>query len=139
MVWLRRHGGRPFSETDRLTLHLLHSSLQQLHISWMRNCNASELVTGDPTTMSGRASVVTRASNRLQGEADVGSRVLNLTPRQRQALRCLLEGQSEQSAARVMGVTRNTFHVHVKAIYREVGVRSRAELMSRLLQRDDCC
>lgn len=139
VIWLRRQGGRPFSETDRLTLHLLHSSLQQLHNSWMRNCNTSDPTTGDPTTMSGPASVVTGASNQVQGEAQVGSRVLNLTPRQRQALRCLLEGQSEQSAARVMGVTRNTFHVHVKAIYREVGVRSRAELMSTLLQRDDCC
>jgi DNA-binding CsgD family transcriptional regulator len=113
VIWLRGATGRTFCETDRLTLHLLHSSLTRLWVP-----------IGRSSQTNGTGTVDIRSS----------PRVLDLTVRQRQALRCLLDGLSEQAAARVMGVTRNTFHVHVKAIYREVGVRSRAELMATLLK-----
>lgn len=56
-----------------------------------------------------------------------------LPPRVARTLEHLLAGQSEKEVARTIGVTRETVHQYVKEIYKHFGVRSRAELLARVL------
>jgi DNA-binding CsgD family transcriptional regulator len=58
-----------------------------------------------------------------------------LTPRQRETLLCLLEGDSEKMVAARLGLSSSTVHEYVKAIYRHFRVSSRAELMAYFLCR----
>jgi DNA-binding CsgD family transcriptional regulator len=58
-----------------------------------------------------------------------------LPPRVRQTLSCLLEGDGEKQAAARMGLSRETVHQYVKALYRHYQVESRAELLARVLRR----
>lgn len=53
-----------------------------------------------------------------------------LSPRERETLDLLLTGQPEKLIAASMGLSIHTTHDHVKAVYRKLGVRSRAELMA---------
>jgi DNA-binding CsgD family transcriptional regulator len=56
-----------------------------------------------------------------------------LTPRQRECFQCLLAGKSEKRIASDLRLSPHTVHVHVKAIYRQAGVSTRAELMAKFL------
>jgi DNA-binding NarL/FixJ family response regulator len=58
-----------------------------------------------------------------------------LSPRLRQALECLLEGDSEKQAALRLGVAPRTLHEYVIAVYRHFGVASRGELLAFFLRR----
>lgn len=60
---------------------------------------------------------------------------LKLSPRLRQTLACLLEGDSEKQVADRLGLSHNTTHQYVTALYRHFGVGSRAQLMSHVLKR----
>lgn len=57
--------------------------------------------------------------------------VAHLSPRLRDVLSCLLEGDTEKQAARRLGISRHTVSNHVQRLYRHFDVRSRAELMGR--------
>lgn len=65
------------------------------------------------------------------GEPGVGA----LSPRQRDVLDALLEGDSEKQAAARLGISPTTVHEHVAALYRHFGVASRGELMARFVGR----
>jgi DNA-binding NarL/FixJ family response regulator len=54
-----------------------------------------------------------------------------LSPREQEALGVLLTGAPEKQVAVRLGVSRHTAHEYVKALYRKLGVRSRAQLMAR--------
>ena len=58
-----------------------------------------------------------------------------LPPRVRETLQYLLEGDGEKQAAARMGLSRETVHQYVKALYRHYRVESRAELLARVLRR----
>ena len=53
-----------------------------------------------------------------------------LSPRQQQVLSCLVRGDSEKQAARELGLSPQTVHDYVKALYSRVGVHSRGELLA---------
>jgi DNA-binding NarL/FixJ family response regulator len=57
-----------------------------------------------------------------------------LSPRLRQTLVCLLDGSSEKEAAARLGLSPTTLHQYVTALYRHFGVRSRAQLLARVLR-----
>jgi DNA-binding CsgD family transcriptional regulator len=57
-----------------------------------------------------------------------------LTPRLRQVLDCLLEGDGEKQVASRLGLTPQTINQYVKAVYRHFRVNSRAELMARWIR-----
>jgi DNA-binding NarL/FixJ family response regulator len=57
----------------------------------------------------------------------------HITPRQRDVLDQLLLGQSSKQIARVLHVAEGTVKIHLAAIYRALGVRTRAEAISRLM------
>jgi DNA-binding CsgD family transcriptional regulator len=56
--------------------------------------------------------------------------ISRLSPRQREVLARLLEGDSEQQIAQRLGLTRDTAHQYIKAVYRRLNVNTRAELMA---------
>ncbi len=56
-----------------------------------------------------------------------------LAPRLRDTLNQLLTGASEKEIAVHLGISAHTVHDYVKAIHRELGVRSRGELLSRFI------
>jgi DNA-binding NarL/FixJ family response regulator len=57
-----------------------------------------------------------------------------LSPRLRQVLECLLEGDSEKHVAVRLGLSPLTVNQYVKAVYRHFRVNSRAELMARWIR-----
>ena len=61
--------------------------------------------------------------------------LLTLTPRLRQTLNCLLDGDTEKQAALRLGFSRATVHEYVKTLYQRFGVASRAELLAHFLRR----
>jgi DNA-binding NarL/FixJ family response regulator len=58
----------------------------------------------------------------------------DLSPRLRQTLQRLLEGDSEKQIAIHLGLSRNTVHVYVKSLYKRFAVQSRAELLARFVR-----
>jgi DNA-binding CsgD family transcriptional regulator len=58
-----------------------------------------------------------------------------LTPRLRQTLACLLEGDSEKQVALRLRLSIPTVHQYVTALYRYFGVSTRAELLARFVRR----
>lgn len=60
---------------------------------------------------------------------------VRLSPRERETLELLLTGAPQKQIADRMGVTTHTAHDYVKALYKKLGVNSRAELMARALGR----
>ena len=56
-----------------------------------------------------------------------GADALGLTPRECQALACLLDGRSNRQIARLLGISEKTAGVHVSNVIRKLGVRTRAE------------
>lgn len=59
----------------------------------------------------------------------------DLSPRLRQVLRCLLEGDSDKQIARRLGISGYTVNQYTKTLYRHFGVQGRAELLSLWLRR----
>jgi DNA-binding CsgD family transcriptional regulator len=58
-----------------------------------------------------------------------------LSPRLRQTLACLLEGDSEKQVAARLSLSRPTTHQYVTALYRYFGVQSRAQLLAHAFKR----
>jgi DNA-binding NarL/FixJ family response regulator len=58
-----------------------------------------------------------------------------LSPRLRQTLACLLEGDSEKQVASHLGLSQATTHQYVTALYCQFGVQSRAQLMAHPMKR----
>jgi DNA-binding NarL/FixJ family response regulator len=59
--------------------------------------------------------------------------VENLTGRQREVLDELLLGRSSKEIARSLGVAEGTIKIHLAAIYRALGVRTRSEAFSKMM------
>jgi DNA-binding CsgD family transcriptional regulator len=59
----------------------------------------------------------------------------DLSPRLRQTLACLVEGDSEQQLAARLGVSHATGHQYVTALYRRFGVNSRGQLLAHVVRR----
>jgi DNA-binding CsgD family transcriptional regulator len=59
-----------------------------------------------------------------------------LSPRLRQTLTCLVEGDSEKQVAARLGLSPTTVHEYVTALYRRFGVQSRGQLLAHVLRRD---
>lgn len=59
----------------------------------------------------------------------------NLSPRARETLTCLLEGDGSKQIARQLKISPETVNQYVNAIYRHFGVSSRAELLALWIRR----
>jgi DNA-binding NarL/FixJ family response regulator len=58
-----------------------------------------------------------------------------LSPRLRQTLACLVEGDDEKRVAARLGLSQATVHQYVTTLYRRFGVRSRAQLLAQVMRR----
>lgn len=56
----------------------------------------------------------------------------NMTPRQRDVLEELLKGRASKEIARSLAIAEGTVKIHLAAIYRTLGVRTRAEAIAKL-------
>ncbi|MFZ2031181.1 MAG: response regulator transcription factor [Vitreimonas sp.] len=65
-----------------------------------------------------------RSSEVLEGE--------KLTSRQKEVLAELLQGRASKEIARTLDIAEGTVKIHLAAIYRALGVRTRAEAIARL-------
>lgn len=53
-----------------------------------------------------------------------------LTPAQLRVMTCILAGHSEKETGRKLGISHHTVHNHIREIYCQMKVQSRAELLS---------
>jgi DNA-binding CsgD family transcriptional regulator len=58
-----------------------------------------------------------------------------LSPRLRQVLRCILEGDGDKQIAARLTISAHTVNQYIKLIFQHFGVQSRAELMARWVRR----
>lgn len=63
--------------------------------------------------------------------------VVALTPAQQRVFNLLVEGMIEKQIARELDISPHTVHNHIRAIYRAFGVHTRAELLVRVLPRQN--
>jgi DNA-binding CsgD family transcriptional regulator len=71
----------------------------------------------------------------LIGEPPFGAaRLHQLSPRLRQTLACLLEGDGEKQVAIRLHLSVPTVHQYVTTLYRTFGVNSRAELLAHFIR-----
>ena len=69
------------------------------------------------------------APQRPPATIDAGDK---LTLRQREVLNELLKGQASKEIARSLDIAEGTVKIHLAAIYRALGVRTRAEAIAKL-------
>ncbi|MGQ0532236.1 MAG: response regulator [Caulobacteraceae bacterium] len=82
-----------------------------------------------PPTMGrreGADSAISTARSKAKVDAD------KLTLRQRDVLQELLKGQSSKQIARTLDIAEGTVKIHLAAIYRALGVRTRAEAIAKM-------
>lgn len=77
------------------------------------------------------------AMGKREGVGDVGGGGAKLdqdklTQRQRDVLRELLKGQASKEIARTLDIAEGTVKIHLAAIYRALGVRTRAEAIAKM-------
>ena len=91
--------------------------------------NALKDIVGGQTIVAGELTMV--LANALRsGEteaAPAATDIDNLTPREREILCLLANGQSNKVIARNLGITDGTVKLHVKAILRKLKIHSRVE------------
>lgn len=97
------------------------------------------VMAGGSTLSPGVARTVLRLLRRLgrpevdAGEAGGPSR-LGLTEREREVLRCLVEGLSYRRTAAELEISHNTVRSHVRSIYSKLQVRNVAQAVSRAIR-----
>jgi DNA-binding CsgD family transcriptional regulator len=64
----------------------------------------------------------------------VVSDLVGLSPRMRETLQCLIEGDSERQTALKLKISQHTVHVYVKQLYKRFDVSSRGELLARFVR-----
>ncbi len=68
------------------------------------------------------------------GEVETREVSVELTPRERQIVNLLLNGESRDSIAAQLGLSRYTINAYFRDIYRHFGVSARTELMARFIR-----
>jgi DNA-binding CsgD family transcriptional regulator len=68
-----------------------------------------------------------------EGEWESVCASLRLSPRESQIARWILEDETERTIANRLGISSHTVHARLQRLYRKVGVRSREQLIVRLL------
>lgn len=73
-----------------------------------------------------------RRENIARAESSQGGGRDKLTGRQKEVLSELLKGQASKEIARTLDIAEGTVKIHLAAIYRALGVRTRAEAIAKL-------
>ena len=135
--------GSPSFEEYRQPAHLDHMLVSVLQVS---SAGATSVIALNRATgerdFSGREQRLLRFFHHELGRLIGGPLVSatepaigQLSPRLRQTLACLQEGDSEKQVAARLGLSYTTVHQYVKVLYRRFAVRSRAELLAHVMKR----
>jgi DNA-binding NarL/FixJ family response regulator len=96
---------------------------------------SSQIATALQGILDGRIFVPPAMGKREGGSGDSTSPKLDqdkLTLRQRDVLTELLKGQASKEIARTLDIAEGTVKIHLAAIYRALGVRTRAEAIAKM-------
>ena len=128
-VFLRRLWGQPLDLADGL---IELASAQDRDAAAATFAEAEAVLAGcrDPGALPVRLAAARRAAGLARGAAAV-----TLTERELTVLQLLEGGRSEREIGRELFLSFNTVHTHVKAVYRKLGVSSRAEALARARER----
>ena len=128
-VFLRRLWGQPLDLADGL---IELASAQDRDAAAATLAEAEAVLAGcrDPGALPVRLAAARRAAGLARGAAGV-----TLTERELTVLQRLEGGRSEREIGRELFLSFNTVHTHVKAVYRKLGVSSRAEALARARDR----
>ena len=98
-----------------------------------------DIVSGHTVVAKELTAVLARAVQGDPGESpSAGHAFDELTPREREILCHLAEGQSNKVIARNLGISDGTVKLHVKAILRKLGVHSRVEAAVMAVENNLC-
>jgi transcriptional regulator EpsA len=115
--------GSPNGEPDALAAHALHLFLPYLHCTYTRVfSNECELAT--PGRMVRYTGQVGTERARV---------VMNLTEREREILRWVRDGKSNQAISDELGISALTVKNHVQKILRKLGASNRAQAVAKAL------
>lgn len=102
-----------------------------------KSLSSNEIAGAIRSILDGRIYVPATIGRRDPGEAAVsvspmGQGENKLTLRQKEVLNELLKGQASKEIARTLDIAEGTVKIHLAAIYRALGVRTRAEAIAKL-------
>lgn len=97
-----------------------------------------EIVAGNTVVARELTGVLAQAVRRDRVGPGSGCAFADLTPREREILCHLAEGQSNKTVARALGISDGTVKLHVKAILRKLDVHSRVEAAIIAVERRMC-
>ena len=111
----------------------------------LKDMEPDELIAALEDIVAGRTVVAKELTavlaKAVQGErpaAASASAFADLTPREREILCHLAEGQSNKAIARALGISDGTVKLHVKAILRKLEIHSRVEAAVIAVENDLC-
>ena len=115
--------GLPGGQREELSSHALHLFLPYLHCTYVRVFN-------NECEMASPGRVVS-----VPGQAGIGrSRsVVNITEREREILRWVRDGKSNQAISDELGISALTVKNHVQKILRKLGASNRAQAVAKAL------
>ena len=120
LAWLRCNESKPFSLHEVRGVMGIYPTLQRR----LRQGYEGEMLT-DATNHPSIAASQAGPTGNNGGDSVYG----RLSSTEQQVLDHLRRGRTERETAEHLGRSRHTVHVHVKSIYRKLGVYSRRELM----------
>ncbi len=97
-----------------------------------------QIVKGETVVAQELTSVLARAVRGSAAPAGAETELPDLTPREKEILCLLVEGQSNKVIARNLGISDGTVKLHVKAILRKLRVHSRVEAAVLAVERNLC-
>ncbi len=92
----------------------------------------SVMAGGSPLS-AGVARMVLEIIRQIEPKGDEPAEV-DLTPRERDVLSCLVQGMSYKAVARGLGISIDTVRSHIRAVYRKLQVNNVAEAVGRALR-----
>ena len=116
-------GGSSPSPLPRLRVHTLAGRWAVLHASWLDNGERD----------SEQIAVIIEPATALE-VAEVIMLAYGLTERERTVTKLVCQGHSTADIATRLWITTNTVQDHLKSIFDKTGVRSRREVMARILR-----
>jgi DNA-binding NarL/FixJ family response regulator len=101
----------------------------------LKDALPDELARGVQAVVQGRAALEPGVAARLLERIAEGERGDELSVRELEVLRLLVEGASNKAIAVRLGLSENTIKTHISRIFAKLGVQSRTEAVTVALQR----
>lgn len=103
----------------------------------LKASSSTDVVNAIYATMSGGVPmhpVVVQKLLRRFSLQDFAGKDYKLTPKEKEVLECIVQGQTNESAATRLGISINTVDTHLKSIYTKLDVHTRSALANKVLR-----